>query len=171
MKSFGFPRHWVAPSNDTGKWISSRCHAAGGVPDRQYRLFSPSKVTLCDAIHTPGFKFENHIEAPETATLFHFDWIVRSHAQRRQKMEGYDRQVLGGGAPLAGYYLPESKGIEWYDWTPVNDPLIIKAATHLGFDPEFWRRPRQGGSSTLWRKLTGAWRTRARQDDGLVGRR
>lgn len=98
--------------------------------DPQWRGFVPSQVKFTGKIHTPGFEFPSYTDAPETAYFVHFDWMLRSRAERMEKLRRYERQSPGGGWGFAQYYLPELHSPETARWTPIGtdefDPLIAE---------------------------------------------
>jgi hypothetical protein len=84
------------------------------------------------------------------------NWIVRNYEQRRAQIERYERQSLGAGYSFAGYYLPEDRDQESYDFSRVTDAGIIKLAVLLsGSRPRRLRFPFK-----RWKSLT-LGRTRA----------
>ena len=147
----GLARRWVGL--DAAKALhGSSCTRVDGqpFPDWQFRLFRPAAVSLTTDIHTPGFVLEQRLFAPESACFFHFDWVVRTYAERRAKMEKYEAQSPGAGRNFAHFYLPEDHEPLFYAGTPVNDSKIQDLAhrleSHSRKDqtmPEAWR-PRLG---------------------------
>jgi hypothetical protein len=83
----------------------------------QWRGFRPAKVQFSNAIHSPGFDIADHTLAPPSAFFIHFDWILRSVAQRMEKLRGYERQRQGAGWTFAQFYLPEYHHVEANRWT------------------------------------------------------
>ena len=76
--------------------------------DPQTRLFRPDRVTYTSEIHTPGFITTLPAgNAPARAYFLHFDWILRSTAERILKLRQYDTQTQGAGTNFANFYLPE----------------------------------------------------------------
>lgn len=128
----GLPRQWVR-LDPTGQPQGSRCAQAGGAwgADRQYRLFQPKLLSLNDEMHTPGFKLGRCIDAPAEACMYHFDWIIRSYADRQVKIRRYEWQSAGGGQAFAAYYLPEDHDPDFYDFRPISDPDIAALARRL----------------------------------------
>jgi hypothetical protein len=130
----GFPRQWVGWADG---WVASHCAnasaAAGGnaAEDRQHRLFLRREVLLSDELHTPGFRLQDVMEAPSSAVIYHFDWLVRGHAARRRKVANYEQQSPGTGRRYAAYYLPEEQDPAFYDFMPLNDPGAIRIAERL----------------------------------------
>ena len=75
--------------------------------DPQVRLFRPSRVHYADSIHTPGIVIDKRVfYAPSRHFFAHFDWILRSTAERINKVREYERQTPGT-LRYAKFYLPE----------------------------------------------------------------
>jgi hypothetical protein len=125
---------WHLPESG---WVTSFCEAAchiiGGTEsqDRQHRLFLRRDVVLTEALHTAGFTLAATVDAPASAVIYHLDWLIRSHAQRLQKLENYERQAPGNGLCRAVYYLPEDYAPEFYDFVPLNDPFAEAIVKNL----------------------------------------
>lgn len=73
----------------------------------QWRLYRHKSVNYTSDLHTPGFIVRGLQFAPPDCHFVHFDWILRSFAERQEKLEQYERQSKGKGRPFARYYLPE----------------------------------------------------------------
>ncbi len=75
--------------------------------DPQIRLFRPNRVSYKDEIHTPGLIPNSPVyRAPCSAFFAHFDWIIRTAAERINKIRAYDKQVPGT-LKYAKFYLAE----------------------------------------------------------------
>lgn len=83
----------------------------------QWRGFRPAAVRFSTAIHSPGFDIDDHTLVPPSAYFIHFDWILRSVAQRMEKLRGYERQRQGAGWAFAQFYLPEHHHMDTNRWT------------------------------------------------------
>lgn len=130
----GFSRHWVRFDEETTLQGSSCVRVDGRpFPDWQFRLFRPAAVRLIQEIHTPGFVLERHTFAPDEACFYHLDWIVRSYAERRAKMEKYEAQSPGAGLNFAHFYLPEDRDPAFYATTPVANSEIKSLASRLTY--------------------------------------
>jgi len=77
--------------------------------DPQIRLFRPAIVRWTTDIHTPGFAAKDISFAPPFAYLCHFDWMMRSRAERNEKIARYEAQQPGAGNSVAEFYLPEER--------------------------------------------------------------
>ncbi len=77
--------------------------------DHAWRLFRPDRVRFITEMHTDGFIVGAWSRMPADAYLVHFEWVIRSHAQRREKLLGYDRVRYGYGRFFERMYLPESQ--------------------------------------------------------------
>lgn len=86
--------------------------------DPQWRGFVASEVNFIDAIHTPGFELTRFLTVPDAAYFVHWDWILRSQAERMEKLRRYERQSPGSGWKFSQFYLPELVR-EASRWTPL----------------------------------------------------
>ncbi len=100
--------------------------------DPQWRGFRPHDVRFTDAIHTAGFEVGAFHTAPQSAYFVHFDWLLRTVEQRKDKLRRYEAQKAGGGWKFAEYYLPEMHHLQSCRWTAIGtnefDPLIADFA-------------------------------------------
>jgi hypothetical protein len=95
--------------------------------DRQFRLYQKDAVAYTSRIHSPGFTIEAASSAPGEACLFHFDWVLRSKAERLAKMAHYDIQERGAGTQTAHFYLPED--VTQWDYTgEIHDQDVKRLA-------------------------------------------
>lgn len=134
-----FPRHWVAPAPFSPGWVKSQAWDL----DRQFRLFATERVKPTERIHTPGFEVGASIAAPAPACIYHFDWIVRGPDERLRKVQAYDGQGEGAGSAFREFYLPEEFDPNFYNLSPLDDPLIESLVSRLakpGLNiPGFWK--------------------------------
>jgi hypothetical protein len=73
----------------------------------QPRFFRPDRVRYTDALHTAGIETDGTGWAPDAAYYLHFDWLVRSMAERLAKLARYEAQRPGGGRDFAHFSIPE----------------------------------------------------------------
>jgi len=128
-----FPRRWLRFNswNVIGYASSLSWDSTG--EDRQFRLYRKEKVKYCPDIHTPGFQIERADQAPSNCVLYHFHWILRSKAEREEKMRRYDAQREGAGTDCAKFYLPEN--VKHWDFEEiVRDQLVRRLASAMRRD-------------------------------------
>lgn len=147
----GLPRLWVRVDS-AGRLEGSFCDSTGGgtVPDWQFRLFRPAAVRLISDIHTPGFVLDRYALAPDDALLFHLNWIVRTHAERLEKVAGYDGQSPGAGRNFVHFYLPEDHDPASYHFVRVVDPDVEDVARRLTGSPGARPSPKTGRDAVLY---------------------
>ena len=92
-------------------------------------------------MHTDGYVVEDWARLPREEYLLHFEWVVRSHAQRQAKLKRYDRVRYGFGKFFESYYLPEDQPsgmIEYRPLGPAYDALAdaYHASRLDGVSPE-----------------------------------
>lgn len=117
--------------------------------DYQYRAFVRAGATFDPTLHTAGITFSapQVIHAPPDCCLYHFDWIVRTRAQRAEKLLRYERLKQGSWKQFRGQYLPEDFARDPYDYAPVEDVDIarlarrLRAARRVAGVMSGWRRP------------------------------
>lgn len=97
----------------------------------QLRAFQPEKISFLETIHSPGIETANCGFAPSEAYFCHFDWIIRSIEQRKEKMRRYEKQSPGGGWAFAKFYLPELHNQSSCRWTPLLSNEFNGLATRL----------------------------------------
>jgi len=127
----GMPRHWVMQAPEG--WLRTRAEPGKGIfgADYQYRLFQPRLVQPTHEVHSPGYTVENAVDGPIEAALYHFDWVVRSHAERQKKVNRYDAQQPGIGAKCAPFYLPEDHALKLYDFEALTDAAVLDICVRL----------------------------------------
>jgi hypothetical protein len=101
--------------------------------DYQHRCFVREGVVFDPALHTAGIKYalSDVIYAPPECCLYHFDWIVRTRAEREAKLSRYERLAPGSWSKFISQYLPEDFSRSDYDYAPVNDLHAIRLAKRL----------------------------------------
>lgn len=99
--------------------------------DYQYRGFLRKGIEFDPRVHTPGILFHSSevLYAPQNCCLYHFDWIIRTRAERLTKLSGYKK--MNSGDIFDRQYLPEDFEDHPYRYTPVTDQGIIKLAQTL----------------------------------------
>ena len=103
--------------------------------DRQWRLFRRNEVELSDRLHTPGFVAQNKRPAPDSAILFHFDWVVRSRLMRAQKVKTYEEQDAALARSLAHLSLYETVPRSWHMFTQLSFEPYRQFARKAHFSP------------------------------------
>jgi hypothetical protein len=102
----GIPRSWVLLRH--GKPYVAESDFFGS--DYQWRLIRHERVGFHGRIHTPGFEVppgRSEVLTP-ASRMYHFDWVVRSEAYRREKIEFYAAKLPHTRQELFRYYLPET---------------------------------------------------------------
>jgi hypothetical protein len=107
----GLPRRWVRlgesghceySNHQLLRWHEQRM-------DIQWRLFRPRRVQYQTDIHSAGFLVPpGSPVAPESDFFVHFDWVIRSWRERKEKLARYDRQQSGSGYRFRDLYLWET---------------------------------------------------------------
>lgn len=92
--SYGVTDHWSDRTGQSGM-------------DYTWRLFRPDQVRFIDTVHTEGFLIDRWARFPPELYFVHFEWVLRTYAQRVMKLRGYDRYRYGYGRFFERYYLPE----------------------------------------------------------------
>jgi hypothetical protein len=100
--------------------------------DPQWRVFKSRHVDFIENIHTPGFENPESTAAPPSAYFVHFDWIMRSFAERWEKLKRYERQAPGAGWANARFYLPELHAPEDHRWLPLDTREFDALARRIG---------------------------------------
>ena len=86
----------------------------------QYRAYRPDAVRFDNTIHSHGFVLDQYEMAPAGLYFVHFDWLMRSFEQRREKLRRYEAQQCGAGWANGQFYLPELHHAETCRWTPIE---------------------------------------------------
>ena len=126
LDSVAIQRRWIRRSEagrlqhaDCRLWIDGTGEVGG---DHQWRVFHTERVNYLSDIHTPGFMPVAWEALSDNAFLVHFDWLIRSEAERRAKMALYDQQHPQSGARHWMYYLHER--------IPPDDVRWVELETH-----------------------------------------
>ena len=113
VQSVAIPRRWAwhSPGEPLRYGRSDHWQDRTGQPgtDHAWRLFRPDRVTFVPAMHTEGFLIDRWSRLPLDTYFVHFEWVIRTHAQRAAKLRGYDRHRDGYGRFFENMYLPESQ--------------------------------------------------------------
>lgn len=96
--------------------------------DHHWRLFRPDQVEFVPAMHSDGFYIDRWSRFPPEQYLVHFEWILRSHAQRIAKMRQYDEVRWGFGKFFAKLYLPESQPSGVINYMPFDTAAFDELA-------------------------------------------
>jgi hypothetical protein len=106
--------------------------------DCHWRLFRTRNVTFDDALHSPGFIVENGRRAPPEAQLLHFDWIIRSEAERRRKLARYLAQSAEIARQCRHFTVPELVPRDWHILCDVGGPWLASFARRVrrSFSPD-----------------------------------
>lgn len=128
---FGIRRSWVLLSD--GRPYVGDSDFLG--PDWQWRLVRHHRVRFHGHLHTPGFEVpvgRNPTFNPRSR-IYHFDWLLRSEAYRRRKVEMYVSELPERPETreeLIRYYLPEDT-IEELRLTPITESGAEDAVSEL----------------------------------------
>jgi hypothetical protein len=111
-------------------------------PDHQWRLVRHGKMRFHGRIHTPAFDPpEQAAYLTDPSRLYHFDWVVRSEAYRREKVAFYasvvvdepqlptEPDVASEEIKLGKWYLPEDNAE--IDLAPMREPAAERAASRF----------------------------------------
>jgi hypothetical protein len=101
-QSVAIPRRWAwyEPGKPLSYGHSTQWHDRTGQPgtDHSWRLFRPRDVTYTATMHSEGFYIKNWSRFSLDEYFVHFEWILRSRAQREAKLRRYDEHRYGYGA-------------------------------------------------------------------------
>ena len=144
VQSVAIPRRWAwyEPGQPlrygrSGHW---RDRAGDNGSDHGWRLFRPDQVTYISVMHTEGFLIDRWSRLPPHAYNVHFEWVLRSHAQRVAKLRRYDAYRYGYGTFFKNLYLPEDQPAGVIDYIPFEtnafDELARTYFAARGPDPK-----------------------------------
>lgn len=132
VQSVAVPRRWAwhEPGQPlryarTGLWQDRAGHTGA---DHHWRLFRPDRVTFVARMHSDGFLIDRWSRMAPEAYLVHFEWVLRSRAQRAAKVRRYDRQRYGYGRFFANMYLPEDQPPGAIDYVPFDTTAYDRLA-------------------------------------------
>lgn len=112
-QSVAIPRRWAwyEPGKPLqyGRSDSWPDRAQQNGADHHWRLFQPGQVQYVAAMHSDGFYIDQWSRFPLDSYIVHFEWVVRTHAQRTAKLRRYDEYRYGYGRLFEQTYLPESQ--------------------------------------------------------------
>lgn len=113
VQSVAIPRRWAWHEADkrlryarTNVW-QDRTGEHGS--DHHWRLFRQDQVTFIAKMHTDGFLIDQWSRVPSDCYIVHFEWVLRTKAEREAKLRRYDRHRFGYGLFFANMYLPEKQ--------------------------------------------------------------
>jgi hypothetical protein len=147
-QSVALPRRWAwfEPGQPLMYGRSSHWHDRTDQPgtDHAWRLFRPDQVTYTSIMHTEGIRIDRWSRVPLEAYFVHFEWVLRSRAQRAWKLWKYDEYRWGYGKFFEKVYVPESQPpgvIEYLPFgTTAYDELAAAYYAARGPDPRIPRR-------------------------------
>ena len=133
--------------------------------DHMWRLFRPDRVTFIAQMHTDGFLIDRWSRLPPDTYFVHFEWVIRSHAQRAAKLRAYDRHRDGYGRFFKKIYLPESQEAGVIEYLPFDTDAYdqLAAAYYAARKPAPALRGR--GLRDYAAQATGWLRERVRPTD------
>lgn len=148
IQSIAIPRRWAW--HEPGKPLlygrSARWPDRTGQPgmDHGWRLFRPDQVAYTPTMHSEGYYLDRWSRLPPGSYYVHFEWVLRSRAQRALKLWRYDESHWGYGKFFESMYLPEIQPpgvIEYFPFgTNVFDELARTYYAARGPDPRLPRR-------------------------------
>jgi hypothetical protein len=110
-------------------------------PHFQWRLFDRRATHFTDTIHTPGFFVTDGVHCADSDLFVHIQWIVRSYAERKKKIEYYDSQKEGSGTDWLLYYLIEDHAEALASAYPLEHAEFSEVVAALA--ARFAQRPRR----------------------------
>lgn len=124
--SYSFPRAEYRCNPASGRLERSYIFVFGpdGGLNMQCRLYRPDSVAYRDELHSPGFVPMDDVLAPDDAYLLHFDWVVRSRAERQAKFEAYERQSPVHARACKHCTLHEVVPESWHIFGTVRDDRL-----------------------------------------------
>ena len=129
-----FPRKWLhCASNGQVLYRATRDWDSEYSPrgeDRQFRLYRKDRVTYVDEIHTAGFVVTRALAAPPQACLYHFNWILRSKAERLARIAEYHTQRGGDSSWMNLFYIWEDVET-WSSEGEVTEPNVVRLAHQI----------------------------------------
>lgn len=95
------------------------------------RLFTRRGIELRDLLHTPGFVPKMPRTSRPDALIFHFDWVLRSLAERIEKLRSYEAQDFKRARAAYHCALYETVPESWHMWAPVRDERYASFAKRI----------------------------------------
>lgn len=131
-QSVAVPRRWIWYDPDkplqygrSDHW-QDRTEQSG--TDHAWRIFRPDQVKFVPAMHSEGFYIDRWSRFPLDTYFVHFEWVLRTHAQRVAKLMRYDEYRYGYGKFFEKVYLPESQKEGIIEYRPVETQSYDKLA-------------------------------------------
>lgn len=127
--AWGFPRAHLRYEATCGQLQYSQFPLDDS--DRQFRLFALAGFEPDQQLHSSGFVAKERRAARPDAFLLHFDWVLRSFAERLQKLQAYERQDRARARALSHIKLYESVPESWHMFMPLPDDRYRNMAERL----------------------------------------
>ncbi|HTZ70670.1 MAG TPA: hypothetical protein VMB71_08475 [Acetobacteraceae bacterium] len=115
-----------------------RARQAGA--DHMWRLFRQDCVTFVPAMHSDGFRIGKWCRLPADCYIVHFEWIIRSHTERVDKLRRYDAVRPGYGRFFENIYLPEGQPSGAIDYHPFESS-VYESLARTYYDARCKRAP------------------------------
>ncbi len=123
-QSVAIPRRWAWYEPGKPLLYGRSAHwpdrAADAGADHHWSLFRPRDVNFISAMHTDGFLIDTWCRLSPEEYVIHFEWVLRTRAQRAAKIARYDRYRHGYGSFFANMYLPEDQAPGFIDYRPFS---------------------------------------------------
>ncbi len=129
---YGLSEQWQDRTDQPGK-------------DHAWRLFRPDQVVYTSIMHCEGYFIDSWSRVPLDNYFVHFEWVLRSRAQRQHKLWRYDEHRWGYGRFFQKIYVPESQPPGVIEYLPFEtnayDELVrVYYAARAKQDPAIPRR-------------------------------
>jgi hypothetical protein len=165
-QSVAIPRRWAwYRPGEPLQYGKSQCwpdRAGNNGADHHWSLFRPDRVVFISEMHSDGFAVDTWCRLQPNEFIIHFEWVVRSRAQRAAKIRRYDRYQYGLGSFFANMYLPEDQpegtieyasfGTSVYDglakaYYAAREPWLVSARLWAAQKLSAVAKPKAGRSS------------------------
>ena len=93
--------------------------------DLQWRLLPKKGIEFEDRLHSSGVLSTDRRLAPPHAIIFHFDWVLRSHAERVKKIAAYSNQDAKATEALAHICEYELVPEDWHMFTKMRHKPFV----------------------------------------------
>jgi hypothetical protein len=157
--SWGFPRAHFRYQPNGSLLQYSRFLPLGPLAgsDVQWRLFPKRQIRFDDSLHTPGIVAAEARQASSEAFIFHFDWVVRTLADRLEKIERYVRQDGKRARELAHICLYDKVPDSWHMFSTLDneqyrlfaEEVFRARRTQVGSPPLACHGPADSSASPL----------------------
>lgn len=137
VQSVAIPRRWAWHEPDSPLRYGHTCawqdRTGQHGSDHHWRLFRQNQVTFIAKMHTDGFLIDRWSRVPPECYIVHFEWVLRTKAEREAKLRRYDRHRFGYGLFFANMYLPEEQPPDVIDYLPFETTAYdALAKTYFG---------------------------------------